>query len=88
MVGKKCWSFICGLSKLCIKSGIETKYNNHSGKLKKGDIIEVIIDREIGNLSFAVNGLNYGIACSEIPKNEQLYPIVMINDENQIVEIV
>ena len=84
----KCWSFICGFSQLSIKSGSEKGYNNHSGKLKKGDVIEVIVDRKTGNLSFSVNGTNYGIAYSQIPKNEELYPIVMINDQNQIVEIV
>jgi len=81
----KCFSFICGTSTLSIKSGQETKYN--SGKLKKGDIIEVIVDRKVGNISFSVNGKNYGIAYSQISKEDALYPIVHINDQNQIVEI-
>ena len=46
------------------------------------------MDRKLGNLSFAVNGENYGIACSEIPKEDILYPVVMVSDENQIVEII
>ena len=50
-----CWSFICGQSKLFIKSSGTSEYNNHSGKLKKGDVIEVIVDRKTGNLSFSVN---------------------------------
>ena len=81
----KCFSFICGTSTLSIKSGQETKYN--SGKLKKGDIIEVIVDRKVGNISYSVNGKNYGIAYSQISKEDVLYPIVHINDQNQIVEI-
>ena len=81
--------FNCGKSQICIKSGSETKYNNiDCKKLKKGDIIEVIIDRQLGNLSFAINDINYGIACSEIPKEDILFPIVMINDQNQIGEII
>ena len=84
----KCWSFICGQSQLSIKSGSEKKYNNHSGKLKKGDIIETTVDRQAGTLSFAVNGIDYGIAFSEVPKEDILYPIVMIYDQNQIVEII
>ena len=85
----KCWSFICGQSKLSIKSGSATNYNNKKYKvLNKGDIIEVIADRKLGNLSFSINGENYGIACSEIPKEDILYPVVMINDQNQIVEII
>ena len=60
----KCWSFICGKSELSIKSGQGIKYNNkEKKKLKREDIIEVIVDRKLGNLSFAVNGINYGIAC-------------------------
>ena len=85
----KSWTFICGQSMISIKSGGGTKYNNNKPKtLNKGDIIEVIVDRKLGNLSFSVNDENYGIAYSEIPKEDTLYPIVMINDQNQIVEIV
>ena len=83
-----CWTFICGKSKISIKSGQETDYNNNRGKLKKGDIVEVIIDRIKGNLSFAVNGENYGIACSNIPFDMILFPVVMINDEFESVEII
>ena len=78
--------FICGTSSLSIKSGKETKYN--SGQLKKGDIIEVIVNRKAGNISFGVIGANYGIAYSQISKEEPLYPIVHINDQNQMVEII
>ena len=52
---KKCWSFISSCSKLLLKSESSTDYNNHSGRLKKGDIVEVIVDRQLGNLSFAIN---------------------------------
>ena len=83
-----CWSFICGQSKLSIKGPFTTDYNNHSGKLKKGDIIEVIVDRKNGNLSFSVNDINYGIANCSIPKEDTLYPVVLINDQNQSIEIV
>ena len=85
----KCQSFICGESQISIKSGSGKRYNNKEYKsLEKGDIIEVIVDRQLGNLSFSINDDNYGIACSEIPKEDILFPIVMINDQNQIVEII
>ena len=84
----ECWSFICGESMLSLKSGVGTNYNNNKNeKLKKGDIIEVIVDRKAGTLSFSINDSNYGTAYSQIPKDDILYPIVMINDENQIVEL-
>ena len=71
-----------------INNGRKKYGNKNNKKLSKGDIIEVIVDRKLGNLSFAINGENYGIACSEIPKEDTLYPIVMIHDKNQIVEII
>ena len=83
---KKCWSFISSSSKLLLRSESSIDYNNHSGRLKKDDIVEVIVDRQLGNLSFAINGSNYGIGCSEIPKEDELYPTVSIYDQNIIVE--
>jgi len=75
------------------KLGIQMKdqnsiYNNHNELLKEGDIIEVIIDRAKGNLSFNVNDIDYGIACSSIPKEDVLYPIVIIYEPGINVEIV
>ena len=46
--------------------------------MKDSDIIEVIVDRNLGNLSFVVNNVNYGIATSEIPKDESLIPTVVL----------
>ena len=63
-------------------------YNNHKEKLKEGDIIEVIVDRGKGNLSFAVNDINFGIACSNIPKDEELYPTIILYEQGQNIEIV
>ena len=83
-----CLSFICGNSQISNKSGGSTKYNNHSGKLKEGDIIEVIVDRLNGDLSFSINNINYGLTNIKIPEYEELYPIVLINDEKQIVELI
>ena len=56
--------------------------------MKKEDVVEVIVDRNLGNLSFAVNGTNYGIACSNIPKNDILYPTIILYDQNLQVELV
>ena len=84
-----CWNFSCGESQIAIKTGARTQYNNHKKKkLNMGDIIKVIVDRKLGNLSFEINGENYGIACSNIPKDDILFPIVIIYDQGQIVEIV
>ena len=85
---KKCWSFVCGESIVNIKGSTKIYYNKESKPLKKGDIIEVIVDRQLGNLSFSINNINYGIAFSEIPKEDILFPFVSIYDQDQIVEIV
>jgi hypothetical protein len=79
-----CWSFICGNSQLSLKNGNNSKYLDYK-KLNKGDIIEVIADRKKGTLSFGVNGKNYGLTNVKIPENEELYPVVLINDQNQTV---
>ena len=85
---RNCWNYICGNCKLNLNSKEEKEYNNNFKRLKKGDIIEVIVDRKLGTLSFSVNDFNCGIACSQIPNEDILYPVISIFDENQIVEIV
>ena len=85
---KECWTFCCGTSQKVIKSTNPSKYLNNSGKLKEGDIIEVTLDRTSGNLSFAVNDFDYGIACSQIPKEDNLYPIIMLYYQNQKIELI
>ena len=82
-----CWSFICSHSKINIK-GKTLDYNNLKGKIKKGDIIEVIADRKLNNLSFSINGVNQGIANTQIPKEDILYPTIVIFEQNQAIEIV
>ena len=84
----ECWSFLCYDSHKIIKSSSQSDYNNHNGKLKNGDRVEVIVDRISGNLSFTVNDNDYGIACSDIQKNDILYPVVMLHDQNQKVELI
>ena len=83
-----CWTFICGNSQLSLKSGTSTQYMNQIQKLNKGDIVEVIVDREKGDLSFGVNDKIFGSTGVKVPKDMELYPIVLINDEGQSVEIV
>ena len=81
-----CWSFKCSHSKLNI-IGKTLEYNNLKGKLKKDDIIEVIVDRKLNNLSFSINDVNLGIACSQIPNEDILYPTVIIYEQNHIIEM-
>ena len=85
----ECWN-ICSMGN---KVGLYNKkksssYNNLSINIKKGDIIEVIVDRKLGNLSYSINGINYELACSEIPKDDILYPIIILFEQGLSVEIV
>jgi len=85
----ECWS-ICSYG---TKVGIYNKdkysdYDNLKNKVIKGDIIEVIVDRKSGNLSFAINNINHGIACSNIPKDDILYPTVVFYEQGLSAEIV
>ena len=84
---QECWTFYCSTSEKIIK-GSQINYNGHSGQLKKGDIVEVIVDRISGSLSFIVNDIDYGVACSEIPKDDILYPVIMLEEQGQIVELI
>ena len=84
---KSCWSLSCGNSKINIKNLLGKKYMRKEKKIKKGDIIEVIVDRNLGYLSFGINGVNYGIAC-QIPMEGDLYPVIAIHDIDQIIEII
>ena len=86
----ECWSIFSGSNE---KVGLKLKdkssnYKDHLEVLKEGDIIEVIVDRKLGNLSFAVNDINYGIACSTIPKEDSLYPTIVLFEQGLSVEIV
>jgi len=84
-----CWSMyshVNSIIKLQLKKNF-SNYGNHNEIIKEGDIIEVIVDRKLGNLSFAVNNVNYGIACSSIPKEDILYPTIILYEKGLSVEI-
>jgi hypothetical protein len=87
----ECWSIYSNNNDSIIKLQLKDKdlnYNNHKEKLKEGDIIQVIVDRKKGNLSFAVNDVDFGIACSTIPKEDELFPTVVLYEKGLKVEII
>ena len=63
-------------------------YKNLNINIKKGDIIEVIVDRKLGNISYSINGINYGLGFQDIPKEDILYPTVVLYEQGLSVEIV
>ena len=86
---KEAWSIYskCLNIYLCLE-GNNFEYNNHKEKFKTGDIIEVIVDRIDNKLSFSINNVNFGIACLNIPKDIELYPSILLYEENLSVEVV
>ena len=87
----ECWSIYSNSTDSIIRLQLKDNqldYNNHKEKLKEGDIIQVIVDRKKGNLSFAVNDVDFGIACSTIPKEDELFPTVVLYEKGLKVEII
>ena len=87
----ECWSIYSNCGDSIIRLQLKDKdlnYDNHKEKLKEGDIIQVIVDRKKGSLSFAVNDADFGIACSTIPKEDELFPTVVLYEKGLKVEII
>lgn len=87
---KECWSMDLHNKRLIIHSGSYSDYKNnkYNDKIKKGDIIGVEMNRINNSLSFNINNQNCGIACSNIPNDIILYPIVILYESPESVEIV
>ena len=85
----ECWSICTNGHNVCLFNKNKTSnYDNLKYNIKKDDIIEVIADRKEGNLSFAINDNNYGIAYSNIPNEATLYPTVILWEQGLSVEII
>ena len=85
-----CWSLDIKNMKLILKSGSYSDYINNKNKIivKKGDIIKVEVDRIKNTLSFTINDINCGIAFSEIPQEDILYPVIMPYNSKSSIEII
>ena len=85
-----CWSLDIHNMRLILKSGSYSDYINNKNKIivKKGDIIKVEVDRIKNTLSFTINDINCGIAFSEIPQEDILYPVIMPYNSKSSIEII
>ena len=52
-----------------------------------GDTVEVVIDASKGELSFAVNGVNFGVAFEGIPLDKPLVPCVALWNDGDSIEL-
>ena len=82
----KTWTLLCGSLNVSINSGSQTYYKQNLGKLKEGDIVEVIMNTIKGELSFSINGENYGVAC-KISLDIILSPFILIYYEGDSIEL-
>lgn len=86
---KICWTFGCSDSKLYLKSKNPTKYKSNTDiSLSTNDVVGVKMDMSKGELSFSINGVNFGIACKKIPTDIDIVPVVLLYGKNDSVEII
>ena len=55
--------------------------------VRTGDVVGVVMDTAKGELSFALNGADLGVAYTEIPLGKPLIPCVLLKYEGDSVEI-
>ena len=92
---KKCgWYFGCFNSALL--SGPPHNYNNKEYGPRKekgeyvrdGDSVGVVMDTAKGELSFALNGMNLGVAYEGIPLDKPLVPCVLLEYKDNSIELI
>ena len=95
-INKRGWYFECYFTTLCSgpphnywckeygpkKSGKERRY------VHTGDIVGVTMDTVKGELSFALNGVNYGLAYDRIPLDKPLVPCVLLEHKGYSIELI
>ena len=93
--GKRGWYFDCFYSVLC--SGPPHNYRSNEYGPRKGnggqyvhtgDSVGVVMDTAKGELSFALDGVNHGVAYERIPLDKPLVPCVILYCNDDSVELV
>ena len=65
--------------------GPRKKYGQY---VQNGDSIGVVMDTANGELSFALNGVDLGVAYEGIPLDKPLVPCVILRFESDSVELI
>ena len=55
--------------------------------IHSGDVVSVLMDTAKGELSFSVNRVYLGVACSGIPLDKPLVPVCILDEKDDTVEI-
>ena len=66
--------------------GVYTEFSKKEAS--EGNIIEIIVDLDRGELSFSLNGNNLGIFCDNIIKNIEYVPFVDIYNEGNEIRLI
>ena len=66
--------------------GVYTEFSKKEAS--EGNIIEIIVDLDRGELSFSLNGNNLGIFCDNIIKNIEYVPFVDIYNEGSEIRLI
>ena len=89
------WYFYCYYSALysgfphsCKGKKYGPRKGNWGEYVHTGDIVGVVMDTENGELSFAVNGVNLGVAFEGIPLDKPLVPCVLLGCDDDSVELI
>ena len=94
---EKCgWYFHCYGSALCSGPPHNYRRKEYGPRKEKvwgeyvrdGDSVGAVMDTEKGELSFALNGVNYGAAFEGIPLDKPLVPCAYLNFKGSFVELV
>ena len=65
----------------------EDKDIDNESEFDNNNIVGVVMDTTNGNLSFVLNGVNYGIAYEGIPLDKPLIPYVLLRHQGDSVEL-
>ena len=88
------WYVCCYSSTLCsgpphnYRGKVYGPWKEFGQRVHTGDSVGVVMDTAKGELSFALNGVNLGVAYEGIPLDKPLVPCVLLYLEDDSVELV
>jgi len=63
------------------------KQYSNTGRLATGSVVTVKLDMDKKEISFVINGTDYGVAYNNIPTDKELRLCILLHNANDFVEI-